>query len=104
MRFMLKASDICIHIKKTFKVSYTVNGMTKWLNRNGFSYKEPKGYPYKADLKAQEDFANKYKKLKKELSDDETLVFGDGVHPTMATKISRGWIKKELITYCDHSI
>jgi hypothetical protein len=43
---------------------------------------------------AQEDFIDKYTELKASISPDEPIIFGDGVHPTMATKISHGWIKK----------
>jgi transposase len=89
----LKVSDICIYIEEKYNISYTVSGMTSWLKLNGFSYKKPKGTPSKADPIAQEEFVVKYKALLEDLPKNEPILFTDGVHPTMATKITYGWIK-----------
>lgn len=86
--------QIVTYVKEKWSVTFTISGMHKWLRRNGFVYKQPKGIPYKADVVAQEDFMEKYTELKTSVSPDEPIIFGDGVHPTMATKISHGWIKK----------
>ena len=86
--------QIVTYIKEKLGVSFTVSGMHKWLRRNNFVYKQPKGIPYKADVVAQEQFIEKYAELKASVGPDEPIIFGDGVHPTMATKISHGWIKK----------
>ncbi len=86
--------QIVTYVKEEWGVSFTVSEIHKWLQRNGFVYKQPKGIPYKAEVAAQEDFIEKYTELKASVSSDEAIVFGDGVHPTMATKISHGWIKK----------
>ena len=86
--------QIVTYVKEQWGVSFTISGMHKWLHRNGFVYKQTKGIPYKADVVAQEDFIDKYTELKASISPDEPIIFGDGVHPTMATKISHGWIKK----------
>jgi transposase len=90
----LKVSEICAYVAQTYHISYSVEGMTKWLHSHGFSYKKPKGTPLKADPLKQEEFIAYYEKLMSEISDSEPVEFGDGVHPTMATKISYGWIKK----------
>ncbi|HGJ5882768.1 transposase, partial [Arsenophonus sp.] len=34
-------------------IRYTVPGMTKWLHRNGFSYRKPVGVPHKFSAEAQ---------------------------------------------------
>lgn len=86
--------DICAYILKTYNVSYTVSGMTKWLHHHQFSYKQPKGTPAKADPVLQEEFCKKYEQLLKTTPEDEPIEFGDGVHPTMATKVTCGWIRK----------
>lgn len=86
--------EIIAYIEDTYDVSYSVPGMNKWLHRNGFSYKKPKGYPYKASLEQQEQFISAYNKLKATLPSDEGILFMDACHPSMATKISYGWIKK----------
>ncbi len=90
----VKAEQICLYVKETFGVNFTVSGMTKWLKQNGFSYKKPKGTPAKADEKAQSDFIRYYENLLNTLPEDEPIEFGDAVHPTMATKITYGWIHK----------
>lgn len=89
-----KIQDICFYVEKKFGVIYTVPGMTSWMYQNGFSYKKPKGIPAKADPLKQEAFIKYYNDLWKSLPEKEVILFGDGVHPTMATKVSYGWIRK----------
>ena len=85
---------IVAYIKEEYGISYTVPGLNKWLHRNGFSYKKPKGHPYKACKEQQEKFIESYDALKKSIGSDEGIFFMDACHPSMATKISHGWIKK----------
>jgi len=89
-----KVSEICVYVQSTYGVVYSVSGMTKWLRKNRFSYKNPKGTPLKACPLKQAEFIEKYIELTANLSNDEVIEFGDGVHPTMATKITGGWIRK----------
>lgn len=86
--------QIVLYIKEHFGVTYTVAGLHKWLHRNGFSYKKPKGLPHKADTELQQQFIEEYNKLKQEVSEEEPILFMDSVHPTQATKLTYGWIKK----------
>ena len=51
-----KAKQICAYIEQRFGVKYTVSGITKWLENNGFSFKKPKGTPAKADPEKQVKF------------------------------------------------
>src|SRR5277367_4752877 len=90
----LKSEHICAYVEKTFGVKFTGSGMTKWLTRNGFSFKKPKGTPAKADPEKQTEFVRYYEDLLNTLSEDEPVEFADAVHPTMATKITYGWIRK----------
>lgn len=85
--------EIVLYVKERFGISFTVAGMHKWLHRNGFSYKKPKGLPYKADAESQKEFIAEYGSLKEEVGDKEPILFMDSVHPTQATKLSYGWIK-----------
>lgn len=86
--------QIVAFIKETFGVEFTVSGLHKWLHRNGFSYKKPKGQPHKVDLEKQAEFIEEYEALKEAAGADEPILFMDSVHPTQATKITYGWIRK----------
>lgn len=89
-----KVSTICAKVYQNYGISYSVAGMTKWLESHGFSYKKPKGTPAKADPVKQEEFISAYHALLESTPAEEPILFADGVHPTMATKITYGWIKK----------
>lgn len=86
--------DICVFVESETGIRYTVSGMTKWLQNHGFSYKHPKEVPAKADLKKQEKFIESYLALVNDTPKDEPIIFMDSAHPTMATKVVCGWIKK----------
>ncbi len=88
--------EIRAYVYSSYQVKYTQQGMYDWLQNNGFSYKHPKGVPLKNDTDLQEDFKKKYNELKKNLGANEKICFIDSVHPTQATKITLGWIKKGL--------
>jgi transposase len=85
--------QIVLYIKENFGVNYAVSGLHKWLHRNGFSYKKPKGMPCKADAELQKQFIEKYNQLKKKFGKKEPILFMDAVHPTQSTKLSYGWIR-----------
>jgi transposase len=89
----LKIADIIAYVQETYGISYTVQGMTSWMHTHGFSFKKPKGTPAKADPVRQEAFIQAYEKLLTETPENEPILFGDGVHPTMATKVTYGWIR-----------
>jgi len=85
--------EIVSFIKEQWNIEFTVAGLHKWLHRNGFSYKKPKGFPHKVDKEQQDVFIKEYEKLKESVGDDEPILFMDAVHPTQATKVSYGWIR-----------
>lgn len=90
-----KVIEMISYVSVTFGVTYTVSGMTDWLRKHKFSYKSPKGTPSKADISKQKEFVEIYQQLKElSLANDEPIFFSDGVHPSMQTKVSCGWIKK----------
>jgi transposase len=87
--------QIVMYIKEKYGVIYTIAGLHKWLHRQGFSYKKPKGHPHKSDPELQEQFVEEYKALKEAVKGkDEPILFMDSVHPTQATKLTYGWIRK----------
>jgi transposase len=89
----LKIEEICAYVLATYGILYTVQGMTSWMHVHNFSYKKPKKTPAKADAEKQKEFAKIYKELVESTPQEEPILFADGVHPTMATKVTSGWIK-----------
>lgn len=87
-------NEIISYVEGKYGIRYSIPGMNKWLHRNGFSYKKPKGVPYKACKEEQEQFVKKYNELKENLPPEDGILFMDSSHPSMATKTSYGWIKK----------
>jgi len=90
----LHIHEICAYVEKRYRKSYTIPGMQSWMHNHGFVYKNPKGIPAKANPEAQEKFILEYENLMNSTPEDEPILFGDSVHPTQATKLSRGWIKR----------
>jgi transposase len=93
-RTYLYAKDIAAFVWDQFEVRYTISGMTQWLQNHGFSYKKPAVVPGKVDKEAQQAWIDFYEGLKRNLGDDETICFMDGVHPTHNAKPAYGWIQK----------
>lgn len=85
--------DVIAFVTRTWNIIFSIPGMNKWLHRNGFTYKKPSGVPHKLSEEQQRQFIEYYKELKTTVG-DEPILFIDGVHPTQATKISYGWIRK----------
>ena len=85
--------DVIAFVTRTWNIIFSIPGMNKWLHRNGFTYKKPSGVPHKLSEEKQRQFIEYYKELKTTVG-DQPILFIDGVHPTQATKISYGWIRK----------
>lgn len=90
----LHVKSIVSYVELSWGVKYSVEGLTQWLKRHDFSYKKPKLVPGKADREQQLDWIENYAELKKELPEDETICFIDGVHPMHNVQLGYGWIKK----------
>jgi transposase len=90
----LYIKDIITYVKSIYGVTYSVSGMRHWLKRHAFSYKKPSLVPGKANEEQQRQWIAEYEKLKQGLSNEETICFMDGVHPTHNTQLAYGWIKK----------
>jgi transposase len=86
--------EIIAYVQKTYAVKYTQQGMYNWLKHHKFSYKFPKGVPLKCDIDSQSAFKEKYNNIKNNLEKNDKIFFMDSVHPTQATKITSGWIRK----------
>jgi len=70
--------------------------MVNWLHQHRFSYKSPARVPAKCDPEQQASFVKAYQQLKDSLPENAVILFGDGVHPTMETKLSGGWIRTSI--------
>ncbi|WP_340617273.1 helix-turn-helix domain-containing protein, partial [Xenorhabdus entomophaga] len=53
---MHTTAQIVAYVRARWQISFSVAGMTKWLHRQGFSYKKPKGVPHKFDAHKQQQF------------------------------------------------
>jgi transposase len=86
--------EIIAYIYLSYGVKYTQQGMYDWLKNNKFSYKYPNGVPLKHNKELQEEFKNKYNGVRNNLGPNDKVLFVDSVHPTQATKITSGCIRK----------
>ncbi|MGC8483915.1 MAG: IS630 family transposase [Thermodesulfobium sp.] len=105
----LYVKDICAYVEKVFRITYSISGMTKWLQEHHFRYKQPHGVPAKADKQKQAEFVAYYEDLKATKGVDEVIYFGDSTHPQHQTKLMCGWIKKgvrkaEKMTACQKRV
>jgi len=90
----LRVADIVSYLQATFRVRYSVHGLTDLLHRMGFVYKKPKVVPGKADAQAQREFVQEYETLKQNKGPDDPIYFMDAVHPQHNTVAACGWIKR----------
>jgi len=86
--------EIQTYLWTAFNIRMTRGAVTHMLKRLGFVYKKTKVLPGKANGVEQRRFVSKLKRLKSGLSEDETVYFIDGVHPTYNTRAAYGWIEK----------
>lgn len=86
--------EICVYVKKHYKKSYSIEGMTHLLHRLGFVYKKTKQVPGKLDLVKQEEFKKEYEKLKETKKKQDKIYFLDASHPQHNNMPFYGWIFK----------
>lgn len=91
--------QVIAYVKKSFQVSYSIEGITKLLHRLGYSYKYLVTIPGKLNANEQELWLSAYKDLKEDLKEDEVILFQDGVHPTHNPHKTRAWIKKGQVKH-----
>lgn len=93
-RIVMTVAEVVAYVWKTFRVRYSIAGMTGLLHRMGFSYRKPKAIGNKADAQAQEAFVKQYRALKNRKKPGDPIYFTDGVHPQHNSTPAYGWIKK----------
>ncbi len=90
---IVDSKQVIAYVEEKFGKTYTPQGMQTLLHKSGFSYKQLSLFPSKADLEKQREFVKDYEILMDNLSDNEEIVFMDGVHPQHNTKSSKAWIE-----------
>ena len=90
----LTAKAVVAHILVTYKIKYTISGITKWLERSDFVYKQPKLILGKLDEIKQQESVDYYKRLIDNISPNEIVLFIDAVHPEYQSQAVCGWIPR----------
>ena len=92
----LDVKPIISFVAEQFGVRYSDSGMRDLLHRIGFTYKQTKAVPSRADEQAQQAFLEEElpRLLEAVEADHAELYYADGTHPTRNTKTGRGWIRK----------
>lgn len=86
--------QVIAYVEKNFELSYSVSGMNALLKRLGYVYKKPRTIPGKYDPKAQQQFIQKYRKIRDQMTPEDSLFFMDGVHPQHNPIVQYGGFKQ----------
>jgi transposase len=82
------------YLVKSEGVEYSLSGIQKLFKRIGISHNTIKRIPGKANIETQAVFIDKLMESISNLSDNETIMFMDSVHPQHNTVCSKVWIEK----------
>jgi transposase len=82
------------YIEEEFGIVYTLSGVNKLLHRSGYSFKQLSLFPSKLDPVKQDEFVAQYGELEGGLTNQEVILFMDGVHPQHNTSTCRTWSKR----------
>lgn len=91
---LLTAAHVVAHIQRTYRVRYSLEGVTKLLHRLGFVYKKPKLVPGKTDPVKQRAFLDLYHQVISQLKPNDQVYFSDALHPTHNSHPACGWIRR----------
>ncbi len=86
--------SVVAYVKKTYGMTYSIEGMTHLLHRLNFVYKKTKVIPGKVDLEKQELFKKEYQELKATKKSEDKIYFLDAAHPHHNNEPFYGWIYK----------
>lgn len=90
-------------IEQEFEVSYTRSAIIKLMHRLGMDFKKPKAVSSKLNVAKQQAFIDLYNKILNDLSDDETVLFADAVHPMHNARPVGCWAPKEANVAIDQT-
>jgi transposase len=91
------AKQVVTFVKERFGIEYSAHGMQALLRRKGYRYIKVRLIPGQVDeekREEQQEFVEKYFKLKAKLGPKDRIYHVDAVHPTHNVKISYVWTKK----------
>lgn len=80
-------------LQVTWGITFIVPGMHKWLHRKDFRDKIPSDTLHKFSEEKWQQFIE-YDKNLNVSAGDKSILFLDAAHPTQATKITYGWVRK----------
>lgn len=89
--FVRKIAAIQAFIEARFGVKYHPSSIYYLLKRIGQSYKQLVKLPGQINHTAQEEFVVEYKTLLEQLTDNQTVMFIDAVHPQHNSTSSKVW-------------
>ena len=75
------SKEVVAYIEKTYGIQYTSEGAKNILHRLGYVYKKAKHIPGKADGKLQQEWIEKYERIKAGKKPQDAIYFMDGCHP-----------------------
>ena len=79
-------------LRRTYRVAYSLSGLTDLLHRLGFTYKLTTPVPCQADAAAQAGFLAELAVLEAQVERGEAvLYYADAAHPTHNTRCTRAW-------------
>ena len=82
-------------LRRTYRVAYSLSGLTDLLHRLGFTYKRTTPVPCQADAQAQADFLQELAVLEAHVERGQAvLYYADAAHPTHNTRCTRAWCEK----------
>ena len=82
-------------LRRTYRVAYSLSGLTDLLHRLGFTYKLTTPVPCQADSEAQADFLHELALLEAHVEQGQAvLYYADTAHPTHNTRCTRAWCQK----------
>ena len=74
-------------IEDTFKITYTINGVRKLLNRLGCTYHKTSAFLFKANRAKQQEHLAEYEKDCQKVEEPWRRYFIDGVHPLWGMEV-----------------
>lgn len=79
-------------LRRTYRVAYSLSGLTDLLHRLGFTHKLTTPVPCQADAAAQAGFLDELAVLEAHVARGEAvLYYADAAHPTHNTRCTRAW-------------